>query len=146
MTALAKTFRDKTPEPIRFMTSGLIGSVIFYILNEAIVRFNPIESQKITVAWFLSYVISIWIQHALHATLVYGWVFSYWKGLLATYTGYSLALFASVPINAVLVNYLRATVSEAWIGTLVLTGMANYFLLGKLLSAGEKDNVNEKRE
>ena len=146
MASLAKTFRANTPEPIRFMTSGLIGSVIFYILNEAIVRFNPIESQKITVAWFLSYVISIWIQHALHATLVYGWVFSYWKGLLATYTGYSLALFASVPINAVLVNYLRATVSEAWIGTLVLTGMANYFLLGKLLSAGDKNNVNEKRE
>ena len=146
MNSLAETFRAKTPEPIRFMTSGLIGSVIFYILNEAIVRFNPIESQKITVAWFLSYVISIWIQHALHATLVYGWVFSYWKGLLATYTGYSLALFASVPINAVLVNYLRATVSEAWIGTLVLTGTANYFLLGNLLSAGEKDYVNEKRD
>ena len=146
MTSLAKTFRANTPEPIRFMTSGLIGSLIFCILNEAIVRFNPIESQKITVAWFLSYVISIWIQHALHATLVYGWVFSYWKGLLATYTGYSLALFASVPINVVLVNYFRATVSEAWIGTLVLTGMANYFLLGKLLRAEEKDNLNEKKE
>ena len=146
MISLAKNFRTNIPEPIRFMTSGLIGSVIFYILNEAIVHFNPIESQKITVAWFLSYVISIWIQHALHATLVYGWVFSYWKGLLATYTGYSLALFASVPINAGLVNYLRATVSEAWIGTLVLTGMANYFLLGKLLTAREKDKVDEKRE
>ena len=115
-------------------------------MNEAIVRFNPIEKQKITVAWFLSYLISIWIQHALHAILVYGWVFSYWKGLLATYTGYSLALFASVPINAVLVNFLRATVSEAWIGTLVLTGMANYFLLGKLLSARENDKVDKKTE
>ena len=146
MTSLAIKFRTNTPEPIRFMTSGLFGSVMFYVLNEAIVRFNPIESQKITVAWFLSYVISIWIQHALHATLVYGWVFSYWRGLLATYTGYSLALFASVPINAGLVNYLRATVSEAWIGTLVLTGMANYFLLGKLLSVRENDKVDEKTE
>ena len=127
------------------MTSASIGSVAFYFLNEAIYRVNPIEYQKITIAWFLSYVISIWFQHALHATLVYGWVTSYWRGLLATYTGYSIALFSSVPINALLVNTLKFGASEAWIGTLILTGMANYFLLGKLLRGKNDDKKEEKK-
>ena len=126
---MAEKFRRQVPELIRFMVSGSIGSVAFYFLNEAVVNINPVEYQKITVAWFLSYVISIWLQHALHAALVYGWGDSYWKGLIATYTGYSMALFSSVPINAFLVNKLELTVSGAWTGTLVLTGMANLFLL-----------------
>ena len=29
--------------------------------------------QPVTVAWFFSYLISIWMQHWLHNTLVYGW-------------------------------------------------------------------------
>ena len=143
MANIAEKFRKHVPEPLRFMSSGFIGSTIFYFLNEAIAYFNPIEFQKITVAWFLSYVISIWLQHTLHSTLVYGWIASYWKGLAATYTGYSIALFSSVPINAVLVNYLLFTASQAWVGTLVITGTANYFLLGKLLGRNEK--VEEKR-
>ena len=144
MANIAETFRNEVPEPVRFMTSGFIGSSIFYLLNETIVYLNPIEFQKITIAWFLSYVISIWLQHALHSTLVYGWTTSYWKGLAATYTGYSLALFSSVPINATLVNRLLLTASQAWIGTLVITGTANYFVLGKLLST--KGNDDEKRK
>ena len=145
MASVAEKFRRHVPEPIRFMTSGLIGSVAFYLLNEAIVKVNPVEYQKITVAWFLSYVVSIWLQHALHATLVYGWVTSYWKGLIATYTGYSMALFSSVPINAGLVNKLEFTASGAWMGTLVLTGMANYFLLGLLLDGNKHDDVKQKK-
>ena len=144
MTNIAETFRNEVPEPVRFMTSGFIGSSIFYLLNETIVYLNPIEFQKITIAWFLSYIISIWLQHALHSTLVYGWASSYWKGLAATYTGYSLALFSSVPINAILVSQLLLTASQAWIGTLVITGTANYFLLGKLLCVEE--NMDKKKK
>ena len=144
MTNVAEKFRKHVPEPLRFMSSGLIGSTIFYFLNEAIAYLNPIEFQKITVAWFLSYVISIWLQHALHSTLVYGWATSYWKGLVATYTGYSFALVSSVPINAVLVNQLLFTASQAWVGTLVITGTANYFLLGKLLSSDDSDELKKK--
>ena len=69
MTNIAETFRNELPEPVRFMTSGFIGSSIFYLLNETIVYLNPIEFQKITFAWFLSYVISIWLQHALHSVM-----------------------------------------------------------------------------
>jgi len=34
--------------------------------------------QPVTVAWFFSYLISIWIQHWLHNTFVYGWSVN-WK-------------------------------------------------------------------
>ena len=74
----------------------------------------------------------------------YGWVTSYWKVLVATYTGYSFALVSSVPINAVLVNQLLFTASQAWVGTLVITGTANYFLLGKLLSSDDSDELKKK--
>ena len=47
-------------------------------------------------AFTVAYIISIWFQHILHSQLVYGWGDSYWKGLVACYTGYSFALVASV--------------------------------------------------
>ena len=28
---------------------------------------------RVTLAWFASYLISIWLQHFLHNSLVYGW-------------------------------------------------------------------------
>jgi hypothetical protein len=89
------------PEPVRFAVSGALGSAAFWFLNEAAVAALPDSiPSPVTVAWFLSYLLSIWMQHALHSTLVYGWTSNYWAGLVATYTGYSGALLASVPINA----------------------------------------------
>ena len=43
---------------------------------------------------------------------------------MACYTGYSFALVASVPINMGLVSS-GATASQAWLGTLLITGTAN---------------------
>ena len=99
--------------------------------------------QIVTVAWFLSYLLSIWLQHFLHSTLVYGWVTSYWKGLVATYAGYSGSLIASVPINAGLVNGVGLEAGQAWLATLIVTGVANYFLLSKLLGGPTKDAAKE---
>jgi hypothetical protein len=139
---MAAAFRTHVPEPLRFITSGATGSAIFWGLNEVCVAALPENTPApITVAWFLSYAVSIWIQHFLHATLVYGWKSSYWSGLAATYVGYSGALFASVPINAALVEYAGTTASQAWLGTLLITGVANYFLLSMLL--GGKDKTPE---
>ena len=134
----AVTFRKKVPEPIRFACAGFLGSAAFWVLNEATVAVLPTSlPQVVTLAWFIAYVISIWFQHALLASLVYGWGKSYCKGLAATYAGYSGALVASVPINAALVNSLALTPSEAWVGTLGVTGAANYFLLSELLGSKE---------
>eukprot|EP00040_Diaphanoeca_grandis_P016589 m.85798 g.85798 ORF g.85798 m.85798 type:complete len:134 (-) comp25901_c0_seq1:474-875(-) len=120
----------KIPEPIRFGVSGTIGTGVFWLLNESLVASGFITWQPITVAWFVAYLISIWFQHILNCVLVFGWGDSYIKGLIACYAGYSMALFASVPINYGLVTFLTLSASQAWGGTLILTGMANYFVIG----------------
>ena len=72
------------PEPARFFLSGNIGSAAFWLLNELCVAALPPGDASITQAWFLSYLVSIWLQHLLHSTLVYGWRDGYWSGLAAT--------------------------------------------------------------
>eukprot|EP00039_Didymoeca_costata_P005832 m.85086 g.85086 ORF g.85086 m.85086 type:complete len:143 (+) comp12994_c0_seq1:245-673(+) len=142
---MAPILANVLPESLRFVLSGSLGSAIFWLLNEAIIAVNPYEFQPITVAFFLSYLISIWMQHALHATLVYGWgEIGYIKGLIATYGAYSFALIASVPINAGLVHTLSFTVFQAWLGTLILTGCFNYFIIGLVMK--KKDKRASKKE
>ena len=79
-----EAFRTSVPEPVRFSTSGAIGSAAFWVLNEAVVAALPPGDASVTAAWFLSYILSIWLQHLLHSTLVYGWTGGYWTGLAAT--------------------------------------------------------------
>jgi hypothetical protein len=56
-------------------------------------------------------------------------------------TGYSGALMVSVPINAGLVSVFFLTASQAWLATLLVTGAANYFVLGKLMGPPAKENT-----
>ena len=48
---------------------------------------------------------------------------------------------ASVPINAGLVQVAGLSASNAWGGTLLITGVANYFLLSKLLGGRADDST-----
>ena len=134
-------FRNKVPEPIRFVLSGGVGSFLFYLLNESILALVHIPWEPVTVAFFLSYCISIGVQYFLHAYLVFGPDENLVKGLLSCYGGYSLALFASTPINYSLVNHLHASAFQAWLGTLLITGVANYILLTYLLGGSKEKNV-----
>ena len=142
-----QSFRQNIPEPTRFIISGAIGSAAFWGLNEVAVASLPASvPSPISVSFFIAYLISIWLQHFLHSVLVYGWVQSYWSGLFSTYTGYSLALVLSTPINYVLVEYIKLGASGAWLGTLIITGIGNYFLLSLLMKkdskvANKKDKV-----
>ena len=77
-------FRNAVPEPARFFLSSNIGSAAFWLLNELCVEALPPGEASVTQAWFLSYLASIWLQHLLHSTLVYGWGDGYWSGLAAT--------------------------------------------------------------
>ena len=142
---MADRFRTAIPEPARFIISGAIGSALFWLLNEICVASMPATiPSPITVSFFLAYLISIWLQHLLHSTLVYGWVQSYWSGLFSTYTGYSLALVLSPPINYGLVEYLKLDASGAWLGTLLITGVGNYFLLSILMKKKDGAKVAAK--
>eukprot|EP01046_Picozoa_sp_COSAG06_P056147 COSAG06_NODE_10533_length_1664_cov_1.702875_2_plen_97_part_00 len=79
-----EAFRTSVPEPVRFFTSGTLGSAAFWVLNEGVVAALPPGDASVTTAWFVSYLVSIWLQHLLHSTLVYGWTGGYWAGLAAT--------------------------------------------------------------
>ena len=64
------------------------------------------------------------------------------KGLLSTYFGYAGSLFASVPINYVLV-FGGLGANQAYVLTIALTGIANYFLLNSLLG-GNKESYGQR--
>jgi hypothetical protein len=141
-----KQFRTKAPQPVRFGLSSFIGSIAMFVMNEVALAFlggdvpeNPRREFAITGAWCISYFASIWMQHWLHSTLVYGWLLSYWAGLIATYTGYFGSYILSIPINAALA-WLGFNAEEVFAGTLVLTGIVNYFVFAKLLGGGRDES------
>ena len=133
---MSEWFRSTLPQPIRFFISGGIGSFLFYILNQLFLEFLEVPFAQITVSFFVSYCISIFLQYFLHSYLVFGPGGNFISGVVSCYAGYSSALFASAPINYGLVKYFACTASQAWLGTLIITGVANYFLLTFLM--GEK--------
>ncbi len=142
----ATTFRQKAPEPVRFGMSSLFGSFAMFVLNELVLSVLPndwMPNPGITVAWASSYAVSIWAQHWLHATLVYGWKTSYLQGLVTTYGGYSVSYLASIPINEGLV-LIGCSANIAWALTLFLTGCANYFLFQRLLGGSKRPPVTPR--
>ena len=42
-----------------YFISGMIGNVIFYYINLLIFMINPIKTQKETITWAVSYLLSI---------------------------------------------------------------------------------------
>jgi hypothetical protein len=141
-------FHHHVPHPIRFIISANIGSLVFYFLNEALVAVlsSVLPYQPITAAWLTSYLISIFLQYILHAILVFGWSASFWAGVLSTYAGYSGALVASVPINIALVNTAGLSASHAWLGTLIITGVANFFVLSAMLGKTNDPGVLKRSQ
>lgn len=136
-------FRSVVPQVFRFQVSAFIGTTVFWLINEGtmhgltnIIKWEFQAIPLATVAWFLSYFLSIWFQFVLNSALVYGPPEAFWKGLFACYTGYTSALFASVPINVSLVQHVGLDSSQAWLGTLTLTGIANYFFVTWLCGGG----------
>jgi hypothetical protein len=136
----ARTFRDQVPEPIRFGCSSFLGTVTMLLLDELVMLTMPDEWKPVpadTIAFAISYGISIWAQHWFHATLVYGWKMSYIQGLMTTYAGYGVSYVASLPINAGLaVSGVPRRVAEFL--TLFITGCVNYFLFQRLLGGSKK--------
>lgn len=144
--ACAKKFRARAPEPVRFGTSSFFGSLAMFLLNELMLRLLPdswLPNPGILVAWAVSYAASIWAQHWLHATLVYGWTTGYVQGLVTTYAGYGVSYIASLPINEGLV-LIGCSAHIAWGLTLFLTGCANYFLFQRLLGGSKRPPVTPR--
>lgn len=141
----AKAFRAGQPEPVRFGVSSFIGSLAMFVMYklELIVLPEAWGKPRITFAYATSYAASIWMQHWLHSTLVYGWKTSYVQGLITTYAGYGISYVASLPINYGLV-LLGGSENVTWALTLFLTGCVNYFLFQRLLGGSKRPPVTPR--
>eukprot|EP01125_Pyxidicula_operculata_P012366 TRINITY_DN4060_c0_g1_i15.p1 TRINITY_DN4060_c0_g1~~TRINITY_DN4060_c0_g1_i15.p1 ORF type:complete len:134 (-),score=20.91 TRINITY_DN4060_c0_g1_i15:45-446(-) len=109
-----------------FNISGLIGTALFYVLYEIVIQLLPFENYKVTVAWSLSYLISIIWQHKLHRVLVFGDDAPYWSSLVMTYISYSFSILLSNVIMFVM-EMLGVNYKIAWGVNIVATGLLNYY-------------------
>ncbi len=146
---------EKVPEAGRFASAGLLGNVVFFIIDY--VFFNNIilplandlpkivQRNKETVSFFVSYLMQTGFQHFLNALLVYGLDTigtkkKYFDSLIITYSSYSMSLIGSTIGNALLIKHGVPRNIAFW-GTILSFGVVNFFLLKFLV--GNSDNKNE---
>ena len=138
---------SKLNEYFRFLASGMLGTCIFYGMYEVMFATFPsflpyhflpfLES----IAWTLSYILSIIFQHYFHAKLVFrNWDKSiapflssrYLKSLVGTYFAYALSLFIS-PIIAQILATLNVEYRLAFVCNLGITGLLNYLTVRQVI-------------
>ncbi|CAM9370717.1 unnamed protein product [Phaeothamnion confervicola] len=126
--------RSRIPRPVLFMVAGAVGNFFFFYLSQIVYALNTCEWQRASVSWTLSYFISIWLQHALNALIVFGMPEKYWRGLGATYATYSITLGLSPLVNAAIIASIpNCTPTTAWWGTLGATGCINYLTVSSAM-------------
>jgi hypothetical protein len=127
-----------------FSVSGWIGTALFSAAYELL--YAELESGYseqcgaycAAVAWTVAYTASIVWQHALHRLLVFGSSAPYWRSLALTFVSYSLSLVLSSALNAVLVTALGVHHRVAFVGTLLATGVINFYTVRAALTPDAK--------
>jgi len=113
-----------------FVLSGSICDVIQAFVDYIISLIYWIEYEKATVCWTLSYIFSIFIRHYSHRMLVFGeYDGTYCSSLTRTYLSYSSSIVLSMFTNHLLVTGFDFTHRQAWVITMLWTGIYNYFML-----------------
>jgi putative flippase GtrA len=140
----AKIFGIKVPLYLWFVLSGAICDVFQAFIDYGISVIYVSGWEKATVCWTLSYIISIWIRHFSHRILVFGeYEGTYLSSLTRTYLTYSSSIVISMVTNHLIVKYMLFTHRQAWIFTMLWTGIYNYFMLKaswKGASSSDKDS------
>jgi len=95
----------------------------------------PVSNLGATASWLSAYLLSIVWQHSLHRYLVFGATGNYWKTLMWTYVSYTLSLVLSSVLNYVLADQLSLNHRIAFVLTLLLTGILNFFTLKSAFEA-----------
>ncbi len=127
----------KVPQYFWFVISGSICDVFQAIIDYFISIIYLSEWEKPTVCWTLSYIITICIRHYSHSMIVFGeYSGTYCSSLMRTYAAYSSSIVISVITNHILTSYFFFTHKQAWIITMLWTGIYNYFMLKKTWKAG----------
>ena len=121
---------DKVPQYLWFMLSGALCDVVQALIDYCIYLLYTMEWERVTVCWTVSYTLSIVVRHSSHRLLVFGdYEGSYCMSLARTYLTYSSSIIISMITNHLLVSFLDLTHQQAWIITMIWTGVYNYFML-----------------
>ena len=120
----------KIPLYFWFVLSGSLCDVFQAFIDYGIYKLYPFEWEKTTVCWTASYTASVWLRHYSHRLLVFGeYEGTYSSSLGRTYLTYASSIVMSMLSNHVFVNFLNLKHVEAWIITMLWTGVYNYFML-----------------
>ncbi|CAJ1936293.1 unnamed protein product [Cylindrotheca closterium] len=147
---------------IRFSVSGNIGVVCFYIIERMLYAQlcqidglpDILEEYKDSVSYFFGYLLQIFTQHLLNATLVYGLDTidtreKYLKTLIGQFSVYGFSLFGSTILNLALLRY-GIDRNTSFFTTMILFAIVNYFLIQWVVqrataAAYEKDMAARKK-
>ncbi len=118
---------------IWFIISGLLCDIVQFMID--LILYYVLKIQSPTLCWAIGLSLSIAIRHTSHRYLVFGnYVGGYFHSLIRMYTGYSIILISSTIFNLALVKIGHLKHYTAWVVTLIMTNVMNYFLLRKLWS------------
>lgn len=125
-----RCFGYKIPTYFWFVVSGTICDILQAVIDYIISLLYIWEVERATVCWTLSYTISIFIRHYSHRILVFGeYEGTYCNSLSRTYMAYSSSIALSMVTNHLIVSFLNLSHKQAWIITMLWTGIYNYFML-----------------
>jgi hypothetical protein len=145
-------------KPVRFFVSGNLGNVCFFCCEKAVsagldsVADLPefIETHKVSVSFFLGYVVHIVFQHFLHASLVYGLSTintptKYLTTLFGTYGTYVTSAVLSTALNGVFIK-MGMDKMVAFVSTLYFFAIINYLVIGWIVKkSNAQAEVNTKK-
>lgn len=138
----ARICGHKVPQYFWFVLSGGICDILQAFIDYGISLIYVLEWERATVCWTLSYIISICIRHSSHRFIVFGeYEGSYCSSLARTYLTYSSSIVISMLTNHLLVNYFFLTHRQAWLITMLWTGVFNYFMLKASWRSAETGKV-----
>jgi putative flippase GtrA len=137
-TPLYQSSQKVFNEALRFQISGLIGSILFFIMYEILFMMVQQHKHGSVISWLVAYMASIWWQFELHRWIVYGKdrIRDYWAALRTTFAVYSISLVISTILNYVLTSILVLHFRTAWIITMIVIGVFNYFMMRAMLKVG----------
>ena len=139
---------EKVPQYFWFVYSGAMCDVVQALIDYCIYLCYTIEWERATVCWTTSYTISIVVRHYSHRLLVFGeYEGTYCMSLARTYLTYSSSIMISMITNHLLVSVLNFTHRQAWIVTMLWTGIYNYFMLRaswRISASSASASVTEK--
>jgi hypothetical protein len=129
LTKNLRVFGHKVPLYPLFMVSGAVCDIFQAIIDYFISKIYTLDWGRTTVCWTLSYTLSIILRHSSHRLIVFGdYEGTYCMSLTRTYMAYSSAIVISMFANHQLVS-LGLAHREAWVVTMLFTGIYNFFVL-----------------